>query len=209
MTFESFNDYCKEIRNSSKNILKYRIDILYDKEMNKLKKYINFNITAHEKYLKIQYEKNIATKVLESDTLLNIYLDNEVRKVIMKILLAISISPKSHSRDYGFAISELNKMGFSDTREYLSEFLDVEDIRKDLFEKANLDFTHYDELNMKLLEAKTSNNTKELKDAELELYKNGIMGSLYCSNSFGLNEIANIPYDYLKFFKAKKVIAVK
>lgn len=195
-----FEEYSSQIRKSSKSILEYNVLEGYDRQITKLEKYGKYNLAFRQEIEKLYSQKNNSLKLLENDELLKFYLDDEVRKIIMKILIAISSRPNSHIKDIKKSIESLKNMGFSDAEEYLMEFSSVEDIRKDLFEKAGLEFKSFDELLVALFDAHGIGDIRAMKKVELLLEKNGIVHNQYDSLGFNIEEILMMPWDSIMLF---------
>ena len=194
-----FEEYSSQIRKSSKSILEYNVLEGYDRQITKLEKYSKYNL-AFRQEIELCSEKNNSLKLLENDQLLKFYLDDEVRKIIMHILIAISSRPNSHSKDIKKSIESLKNMGFSDAEEYLMEFSSVEDIRKDLFEKAGLEFKSFNELLVALFDAHGIGDIRAMKKVELLLKKNGIIHGQYGYLGFSIEEILMMPWNCIMLF---------
>lgn len=195
-----FEEYSSQIRKSSKSILEYNVLEGYDRQITKLQKYSKDNLACRQEIEKLCSEKYNSLRLLENDQLLKFYLDGEVRKIIMQILIAISSRPNSHSKDLKKSIESLKKMDFIDAEEYLMEFSSVEDIRKDLFEKAGLEFKSFNELLVALFDAHAIGDIRAMKKVELLLEKNGIVHNQYDSLGFSIEEILMMPWDSIMLF---------
>ncbi len=173
LSFKEFENYSNVIRKNAKDSLIKDINGRLDKKLilfrnHFVDEFTNRNIFLEQvKYL--MKVKGFTRQVLTDEFLLNIYLDNEVRKRIINILNVINSSVDNLS-----AVEKLTEMGFSDADEYLREYSSLEKIRQDLFEKSGLDFEDYTKLSDDALMKQYSLDQDALLELEISFFKAGI-----------------------------------
>lgn len=208
--FKDFSLYSEMIRKDAKENLICDINGNLDRKLILFRNHFVDEFTNRNVYLQqlnyIVKVKELSRKVIEDEFLLNIYLDNEVRKSIISIL---SIIEKSGLSDE--TIKELEKIGFNDTKEYLGEVVSLEEIHRDLFEKAGLDFVPYENLALEIEMKQYSLSKDELLNLKVMCEKEGIdyKKRKYNCRDITPCEIATMSLERLNLLATKNKISMK
>lgn len=196
MKLKEFKDYAADLRSYKKKELEYAVSEGIERKIGEFKEMTDMSCSLDvdnlQKRLKdAAMEKQLLEKILSSDDRLTVCLESMVRDSIIALLTFIADGPKMKPR-FKMAGKWLEGMCFADAREYLSEFETVEDVRRDLFEQAGLEYISIDELAMSLDEAYENLDYEKYEKCKADYEKAGIdmVTGQYVRSKYSIYEIA-------------------
>lgn len=210
MKFKEYGINAAVMRNCIKKNLEYEVTTGFDEREARVRKFYDIDDSLENSEFQTRLEiarkeKSCIEGLLRNEMLLNIYLDSEVRKNIIGFLKIIADGPNEESR-VGIAIKAFKQMGFEDAEEYLSEFDSVEDVRKDLFEQAGLEYISYDTLCSDMEAAREAFDLDESALVKTKFEKAGIdvVAGNYSARDYFTYEVAMMPEEQAKLLAEVK-----
>ncbi|MCI8460636.1 MAG: hypothetical protein HFE81_04495 [Bacilli bacterium] len=177
MKLKEFGLYTEAIKQCIKRNLEYEVKRGFDEKLIRIKKYYdveNFDDSEFQnRMLNASKEKTLVEKVLNDKNLLDIYLDSEVRKNICR-LLRLSASGPEEELSTEKAIKAFKVVGFRDVDEYFLGIDSVENLRRDLYEQAGLEYIPYEKLKRDLEIAREDFDYDSFSIAKTNFIKAGI-----------------------------------
>lgn len=209
-SLSDFGHFSEVVRENAKNHLEYEVEEGLNKRILQFKSYYDLYSPADIYHVEDSYKviKDSSAKVLNSEALLKVYQDFEVRQRIAGILKLIASGP-TVAGIRSDASETLERIGFIDAREYLSKFENAEQVRENLFEQAALDFNSFEELTEQINEVKEDEDTTKM-DEVLAMFKKAgidIRTNLYSDDTYNTQELATLSDKHLNLLIPKDNLA--
>lgn len=201
------------------NIVKInQFDVYSEKKKQEAKEFLKFEIKRIDNYLKNcndYYEikstleiKKTCEKVLNSKIMLDLYLNEAIKKIIIDILNGLYSTSEIFNSDF---IKTLKKTGFIDNEGFFEDYESIEDVRRYLFNQIGIEYISISELRNENIEAKAAQDDERLKINKLLYIQQGIDENFhtYSKKTFTISAIANMSIEDLELLTKKNTRKTK